>query len=459
MKITKRLRQYPLFQADDFIRQVLVLATPIILQQMITAMILLLEHLKVGQLGELALSAVAISNRYNMIGLFAINGVAVATGVYIAQFYGAGRPEQVKESYRFGLLVSLGIAIIFVIPGVLFPDRIGLFFVKDGAIVEPISNYLPIAVLAFIPQAYSLSTQNAMRTLGETKIPLLIGTITVVSNAFLNFILIFGHLGLPALGVKGAAIGNFLARIIELFATRLAVAKRHFVFAGSLRLLFKVPAAVASAILKRAAPLILNEIGYASGLALLLKFYGTRGKDVIASMTIMTTASELFFVLFAGLSVASTIIVGQPLGANDLERARSNAYRLYKLGILLALIFSAMMFVCSFFIPHFYNVSDLVKEQASFFLKMYSLFYVFYTINGMSYHILRAGGDMKLTMILDSGFLWIVNLPVVAFCAYLTDWPIYLIFFIGQMTDFFKCFLSGSILVKESWVKNLAIEI
>ncbi len=459
MKLIKRLRQYPLFQADDFIRRVLKLAIPIVLQQMITALILLLEHLKVGQLGELALSAVAISNRYNMIGLFAINGVAVATGVYIAQFYGAGREDRVKESYRFGLLVSLAMALFIAVPGVLFPDRIGLFFVKDAAIVEPISDYLPIAVLAYIPQVYSLNTQNAMRTLGETRIPLLIGTITVISNAFLNFILIFGYLGLPALGVKGAAIGNFLARIIELLATRLAVAKRPFAFAGPLRFLFKVPGTVASAILEKAAPLVLNEIGFAAGMALLLKFYGTRGKDVIASMTIMTTTSELFFVLFSGLSVATTIVVGQPLGANDLEKARSNAYRLYKLGILLALVFSAMMFLCSYFIPHFYDVSDLVKEQASFFLKMYSVFYIVYTINGMSYHILRAGGDMRLTMILDSGFLWIINLPVVALCAYLTAWPIYLIFFFGQMTDFFKCFLSAHILAKETWVKNLAIEV
>lgn len=459
MQLIRNLRKYPLFQGDDFIRRVLTLAIPIMVQQMITSLVNLLDNLMVGQLGETALSAVAAANRFNMIGLFAVNGVAVAAGVYISQFYGAKQYERVKETYRFSLIVSALITVVLVLPGLLIPGKIGLFFVDDLAIVEPMEAYLPLAVLSFIPLIYSLNTQNAMRTLGETKKSLVLSLVAVFSNAFFNYVFIFGKFGAPALGVQGAALGTFLARTLELIASWLMVRKYQFIFASKLREIFHIPQAVAKAVALRALPLVLNEIGYSSGMALLFKFYGTRGTDVLAGMSIMNTTSQLFFVLFGGLAVATTIVVGHPLGANDLEGARSNAYRLYKLGLLLATGFSVIMFVFSFFMPHFYDVSPMVKTYASYFLKIYSIFYLVYTVNGMAYQILRTGGDMKLTMVMDSGFFWVVNLPVVGLTAYLTDWSIYVIFVLGQLTDLIKVFVSSYILSKETWVRNLASEV
>lgn len=457
--LLKNLREYPLFQNDDFVRRVIALSVPIMAQQMLVAMVNLVDNLMVGQLGEQAMSAVALANKFFIIALFAINGVAVSASVYMSQFYGAKEYSELQQSYRFSLITSLAISLFFVIPGILFPVQIGSFFVKDASLHPFLQDYMPIAALSYLPQVYSLNTQNAMRTLGETKKPLMLSFLAVVSNVFFNYLLIFGKLGLPALGVKGAAIGTLLARFVELIACRLVLMHNDFPFGGRVKDVFKIAPPIAQAISLKALPLVLNEIGYASGMALLLKFYGTRGRDVIASMTIMLTTSELFFVLFGGLAVATTVVVGHELGSNNLEKARSNAYRLYKLGILLCSFFALLMFVFSFFVPDLYDVSDKVKAMSGFFLRIYSIFYVFYIVNSMAYQILRAGGDMKLTMAVDAGFFWLINVPVVGIAAYFTDWSVYLMFILGQFTDFLKIFLSGHLLSRETWLRNLTKDV
>lgn len=456
MQLVRNLRLYPLFQNDGFPRRILALAIPIMFQQMFVNLVNLLDNLMVGQLGETAMSAVAAANKYNMIGLFAINGVGVAAGVYISQFYGAKEEERVRESYHFSLLASALIVILLVLPGLLIPDKIGLFFVHDESVVQPIKDYFPMAVLSFVPQIYSFATQNAMRTLGESRKSLYLSLVAVLSNVVFNYIFIFGHLGAPALGVKGAALGSLLARTCELIATRLMVRKYRFIFSGHLRQVFTIHPAVTKAITRKALPLVINEIGYSSGMALLFKFYGTRGKQVLAAMAIMSTCSELFFAIFAGIAVATMVVVGQPLGANQLEEARSNAYRLYKMGLLFAGVFSLLMLASSFVMPEFYAVSAEVKGLAAYFLRLYAIFYVFYTISSLAYQILRAGGAMRQTMIMDAGFFWLVNLPVVGMVAYLTDWSIEIMFLCGQLTDIVKCFVSSHLLVKEEWVTNLA---
>lgn len=457
--LLKNLREYPLFQNDNFARRVVVLAIPIMAQQMLVALVNLVDNLMVGQLGEQAMSAVALANKFFIIALFAINGVAVAASVYMSQFYGAKEYPQLQQSYRFSLITSLLISLLFVIPGIVFPVSIGSFFVQDASLHPYLREYMPLAALSYLPQVYSLNTQNAMRTLGETKKPLMLSFLAVVSNVFFNYLFIFGKIGLPALGVKGAALGTVMARLVELIACRLVLKHNDFPFSGPLKDALQISPPIAKAISVKALPLVLNEIGYSSGMALLLKFYGTRGRNVIASMTIMLTTSELFFVLFGGLAVATTVVVGHELGSNNLEKARSNAYRLYKLGILLCSFFALLMFIFSFFVPNLYDVSEQVKAMAGFFLRVYSIFYVFYIINGMAYQILRVGGDMKLTMAMDAGFFWLINVPVVGLAAYLTDWSVFIIFVLGQMTDFFKIFLSSHLLSRETWLRNLTKDV
>lgn len=459
MELRKRLALYPLRQGDGFVSEVIHLAWPMVLQQLINSSVILLDNLMVGQLGKMEISAVAVAGKFLTIAQMGMFGLIATSGVYISQFSGAENDERVRESVRFSFVSSLLLAILFVLPAVLLPQSIGAFFTTDPGIREPIAAYMPYAALALLPQIYAMSSQGAMRCLGSTRLPLILGFVPVFTNTILNYLLIFGKLGFPALGVRGAAIATLISRILEMLATAYAVKRSRFVFSGALKKPLSISPELINAIVKRALPLCINEIGFGSGMAVLFKFYGTRGAEVLAAMNISGTVSELFFILFSGMAVATTVIVSKPLGANDMSRARSNAYRMYKLSLLLGLCFAAMMLASSFIFPHFYNVEVDVRGMAAYFIRVYALFYIVYTANAQVYFILRSGGDMKNTLKLDAGFFFLVNVPIVGLATYLTNWSVLLLYLIGQFTDLIKMFLSTNLLLKESWLRNLASEV
>lgn len=459
MGLRKKLALYPLRQGDDFVRRVIAIAWPMVLQQLINSSVNLLDNLMVGQLGGMQISAVAAAGKFFTVAQMGMFGLIATSGVYISQFSGAQNDRRVKESVRFSFVSSFLLALLFVLPAALIPQAIGGFFTKDPGIREPIAAYMPFAALALLPQIYSMSSQGAMRCLGETRLPLILGFVPVITNTALNYALIFGHFGLPALGVRGAAIATLISRSLEMLATALAVRKAGFVFDGALRKPLEISAELIRSVLRRALPLCLNEIGFGSGMAVLFKFYGTRGAEVLAAMNISGTVSELFFVLSSGMAVATTVIVSKPLGANELEQAKSNAYRMYKLSLLLGLFFSALMFASAGVFPGFYNVGDEIRGMAAYFIRVYALFYIVYTANSQVYFILRSGGDMKNTLKLDSGFFFLVNIPIVGLATYLTNWSVLILYLVGQLTDLVKLLLSTKLLLRESWVRNLVGEV
>ena len=458
MQLIEKFKQYPLRQGDGFIREVLTVAWPMVLQQLLTCSVTLLDNLMVGQLGDMEISGVAVASKFLMVAQYAVFGIAAASGVYIAQYHGAKKKEEVHQSYRFSFVVSLLIAVLFAVPAILAPGSIGRFFTADTGIQDPIKSYLPTAAAAMVVQVFSLTSQNAMRCMGETRLPLFLSSVAVVGNTVFNYIFIFGHLGVPAMGVYGAALGTLCARALEMLVTAWVSFRHEAQLVQALFRFWDIPKKLAIGISKRALPLCVNEIGFGSGMAMVFKFYGTRGGEVLAAMNIMGTVSELFFVLFSGMAIATTVVVGQALGANELEKARSNAYRLYQLSMIIGVFFTFLMFLSSFIFPQFYNVSEEVRGMAIYFIRVYSFFYLIYTSNAAAYFVLRAGGDSKNTLKMDAGWFWFVNIPIVAAAAYFTDWNVTVLFFIGQMTDFFKSFIAMPMLVKETWLRNLTAE-
>lgn len=154
--------------------------------------------------------------------------------------------------------------------------------------------------------------------------------------------------------------------------------------------------------------------------------------------------------------MATTVIISQALGANKLEEARADAYKLLRFSQGLAILMGLLLFGVSYIVPQWYDVSEVSRQTASTFLKIMACMFWLYMSNAQCFFILRAGGDTKSTLLMDAVFMWLVNLPVVGFVAYFTNWNVYAIYLVGQSTDFLKFFLAYSLLKKEKWVKNLA---
>ena len=441
-----------------FYMTVLAVALPLMFQQLITSSVNLVDNLMIGQLGDEALSGVAAVNRYYMVSLFGINGLMAATTVFIAQFFGAKNTGKMKETFRIAIIGGYIVAIPFFLLGTFGAHHVLNFFISSGDALT-ISygiQYLHVIAWTFIPLALSLAIGQSMRSIGDVKTPLYAAISAVLINVCFNYILIFGHFGFPRLGVVGAALATLLARVVEMLVLLLLLKIRSYEFKTKISEMFKFSKQMAFTIIKKGAPLVVNEIFWGTGMSLLFVFYGTRGVEVSSGYAIAGTTADLFFTLFAGMAVATTVLVSQPLGADQKEEAQKNGYQLILFSMMMALVFGILIFLSSFIVPQFYSeVSPQAKEISTTFLRIMGCLFFIYMANAECYFILRAGGDMKSTLFMDAGFMWCINLPLVALVTYFTDWPIYYIYITGQVTDLLKLVVSLWMVKKEKWVKNL----
>ncbi len=439
-----------------FMKAALVVAVPLMLQQLITGSVNLIDNLMVGQLGDYAIGGVAAVNRYYMIATFGTNGLVAAASIFIAQYYGANDPQHMKQSFRFAIDSAMIVMIVFSFLGAFFPSVIVGFFTNDPNVIEFGVNYLRVAALSFLPYGISLAISNSIRSVGETKIPFYISAIAVVVNTILNYCFIFGKFGFPNMGVVGAALATYIARIVELILYLVALKLGDYQFKTRVFDLLKMSRHLIERILVKAAPLALNEVLWSFGMAMLYKFYATRGPEVLSGYSIASTVGDLFFILFGGMAAATTVLVAQKLGAGELDKAKDNAYKLLGFSVILSFFFGVMMFLTSFIVPYLYSkVSMEAKYTAVTFLQIQACLFWIYMIVTQCYFILRAGGDMKHTLILDSVFMWTINIPLVAIITYYTNLPIFVLYLIGQSTDVVKMFLAFHLIKKEKWVNNL----
>lgn len=443
------------FGSLDFNKQTLKIAVPLMLQQLISNSVTLVINLMIGGLGDSALAGVAAVNRFFMISSYGTNGAISASTVFIAQYYGAKNMERVKASFRFSILVSCLVMGLSIIPALLIPNTIISFIVKDPEVIAQGYLYIKIASLSFIPNMISSPIVAAMRATGDTKTPLYSAILSFTTNVTLNLLLIYGKFGFPQLGIMGGALSLLISRIIELAFLSLALLKGDYAFTTKIKDLFQIPLDLVKHMLSKMIPLTTSEIFWAIGLALLLKFYATRGPDVVTGYSIASTISDLFFTMNAGMAVCCTLLVAQPLGSGKLELAKENGYRIIGFAILMSMVFGTMLFASSFTVPLLYDVSASSEEVAVSFLRIMSLFFAIYVLNTTHYCVLRAGGDMTSTMVLESGHMWLVNLTAVGFATHYTDLPIIPLYIIGQCTDLIKLAIAHYLVKREKWVVSL----
>lgn len=442
-----------------FMKAAIMVGVPLMLQQLITGSVNLVDNLMVGQLGDAAIGGVAAVNRFYIIAQYGTNGIVAAGSIFIAQYFGARNMDKMKESFRFLLNISIAIMSIFFLLVFIFPEAILSFFTSDPAVIEMGVLYARLVSFSYIPIAITLSISGSMRSIGETKIPLLVSAVAVFINTFLNYCLIFGNFGFPELGIRGAAYATLVARFIETAMLLYFIREYDFDFKTKIKEIFHVPATLSKKIMIKAAPLAMNEILWSAGMATLFKFYSTRGPEVMSGFSISSTIGDIFFVLFGGMAAASTVLISQPLGANKLEEGRRHGYQLMGFSFILSFLFASLMFIASYYIPYLYqNISLDALKISENMLRIQSFMFAIYVLNTQNYFVLRAGGDTKSTLIMDSAFMWLINIPLVGVLAYFTPIGIYALYIAGQSTDLIKLAFGYWLVRKEKWVRNLTHE-
>lgn len=453
-----------LFGDKAFYKMVLGVAVPIMIQNGITNFVGLLDNIMVGRIGTEQMSGIAIVNQLLQVFNLAIFGAISGAGIFTAQFYGCRNHKGVQQTFRFKLYICAAILVLGVSVLLCRGDSLILMYLhgegNEAALEATLGygrQYLLVMLAGLLPFAVEEIYAGTLRECGETKLPMMAGVIAVCVNLVLNYLLIFGKFGFPELGVVGAAVATVVSRYVQaavvIVWTHTHSARMPFIV-GAYRE-FRIPGLLAGNILKKGTPLMVNEIMWAAGIAVLNQCYSMRGLDAVAALNISTTISNLFNVVFMAMGSAISIIVGQLLGAGKMKEAKETDTRLIAFAVMSCIVLGSIMCLLAPLFPMLYNTTDAVKELAKNLLRMAALCMPLWAFMHATYFTLRTGGKTIVTFLFDSVFLWVVTTPVAYVLSRYTDMHILYLYLSCQLLDIIKCAI-GFILVKKGvWIQNI----
>ncbi|MEG0548920.1 MAG: MATE family efflux transporter [Coprobacillus sp.] len=445
------------FGNKAFYMTTLAIALPIMAQQFVTSFVNLIDNIMIGSVGTIALTSVTVANRVYLIFNSTMFGICGAAGIFIAQYYGAKKKENCQKILNINLVCGIIVSFIFVLALLLIPRQLMEIFSSNPIVIEESLKYIQYALLTYTPFAISFSIMMALRAVGINRIQLLVGVITVAINTSLNYVLIFGHFGFPALGVQGAAIATAIARFVEMFIYIIILVRKKHMFYINIKELFHLDFSLIRSMTRKAIPLTINEIFFSLGMAMLFLSYVRCDESLISAISVVDTVIQIGFIIFGGLSSAISILIGKRLGANEIDEAKENAYKLITFGVVIGIIVGSIFILIAPLIASFYNVELIIKEAIVSLLRIKSFLIPIYVYNVCIFFVLRAGGDTFSTMLMDSGFLWIAGVLVSTVLSMFFEIPLVWLYLIVESLDIVKLFVARYFFKKGNWAKNMTI--
>lgn len=447
-----------------FYRRLFTVMIPILVQNVITNFVSLLDNVMVGQVGTEPMSGVAIVNQLIFVFNLCIFGGLAGAGIFTAQFYGKADNEGVRNTMRMKFYIAIATLGLFVAVFILFGEQLINLFLHEGnegldlaAALNHGKAYMKVMVIQMLPFAVMQVYASTLRETGETMLPMKAGIIAVAVNLVFNYILIFGKLGAPALGVEGAAIATVLARFTECFIV-IGWTHRHREknpFVEGLYSSMKIPGNLVREIIKLGTPLMLNELLWSSGMTVLNQCYSIRGLEVVSAMNICNTVADLFFCAFLSMGSTVSIMIGQLLGAGELERAVDEDKKLIAFAVVLCAGVGVVMAVLAPLIPEIYNTTGTVKELAKQLLLVSAAMMPVNAFTNSCYFTLRSGGKTIITFVFDCMFVWVLSIPVAFILSRFTSMSILPMFIIVEALNLIKCAIGFWLVKERKWVKNL----
>ena len=448
----------------EFYRTLMAISIPIMLQNAITNLVSLLDNIMVGAVGTEQMTGVSIVNQVLFVFNLCIFGGLAGAGIFTAQFYGRRDLDGVRHTFRFKLLLSLSLLVIALcVFGTAGNNLIELYLHEGSetgdltATLQYAREYLVMMLWGLLPFALNQVYASTLRENGETMLPMKAGITAILVNLCLNWVFIFGHLGMPAMGARGAALATVISRYIEcaitLGWTHTHKLKMPFIM-GAYRSMH-IPGSLTKQIFLKGMPLLINEALWSSGMATLNQSYSTRGLAVVAGLNISSTISNLFNVVWMALGISVSIIVGQHLGANKFDEARTDVRRIMAFSLLSAIVVGAVLLIVAPFFPMLYNTSDEVRALATGFLRIGALAGPLYSFCHVSYFTLRSGGKTWITFLFDSVYLWLISIPLARLLTSYTALDILTIFALCEAVDIIKCTIGYILLKKGVWIHNI----
>jgi len=458
LNIIQKILDY--YRDPDYFPNIRKIAVPIIIQQFTFAALNMLNVVLVGQKGETSVAAVGLAGQLAFLLNLVHFGIISGAAMFTAQFWGRNDVPNLRRVLGLCLMFAVLTSLIFFALAQLIPAQILGIYTKDAAVIELGADYIRTFSWTFLFLAITVSYGFVMRSTGIVKIPTAISVTALLISTGLSYSLIFGKFGLPEMGIQGAAVAAVAARALECLALVLYSYTQKTPVAASLRELTDFDAAFAGRVIKPMLPVILNELFWALGITSYNAIYGRMGTESFAAMNIVGTVEQLAFVIFIGVSNATSVLVGNRIGAGKEDEAYVYAGRSLGLGIAGGIVTGLLLQLVKAPILSLYNVSPEVIANAGNVINVIS-FLLWMRVNNMTIvvGILRAGGDTRFSLFLDGIIIWIVGVPMAYLGANVFHLPVYFVYLCAMSEEATKWILGISRYRSRKWIHNLAAQV
>lgn len=442
-----------------FIKTMLTLALPITFQNFITSSLNLLDNLMVGRLGEEAIAAVGLANQYFFIFMLCISGINAGASVFMSQYW--GRKDVVNIKKVLGLDITIGFLASLVFGGAAFvvAEPIMKILSRDFQVIELGVQYLRIIAISFIFTNFTQAFSSSLRSSEQPKVPMYASLIGVLSNAFLNWVFIFGNLGVTPMGVAGAALATTIARTIEMIYIITMIYGKKNVISSSTKELFAFDIDFVKVYFNTSTAVIANELLWSLGMTAYSIAYAQIGTSAVATMQIATTLNNMFMVLCIGLASAAAIMIGNKIGANEEDVAVDYSHKIGKVAPVLGLIIGILVWVLAPQIVKPFNVEAGTFKDTVEVLRIMALICPIRSYNVvMIVGIFRGGGDTLYSTLVQLGTVWFYAVPIAFLAATIFKLPITFVYFLICTEEFIKICFERSRVRSGKWIKNVISE-
>ncbi|MBR2674367.1 MAG: MATE family efflux transporter [Mogibacterium sp.] len=446
------------FDKKEVNRKLARIATPIAIQGVVTATLSMVDNLMVGFLGETELAAVGVGGQLFMIHYLVLFGILSGCATFMAQFYGAKDMANIRKVVGFGfsILIAFGGLVFFLAN--LFTEEILSLYTKDPAVLELAAQYVRINSFSFLLLAFCAPMEMAFKATQQVRIPMAISAVVFSSNTLINYILIFGKFGMPALGVAGAAIGTLSARVLEVILNAILVTRKANVFRGSVRSYFGWDRELVRRIIKNAMPTTINEFLWSFGQTMFVAAYNRIGTMAYAAYQAANAVFNIFMFATFSIGDAALILVGEKLGEGDKEYTWKMSNQIIKVLMFVGITIGLITVALDKSFASLFNLSDEGKVYTFYVLLVFSITMPFDIFNGtLIAGILRGGGDTRFAMISEGLCIWLIAVPLAFISVLVWNLPIHLAVLMTRL----ETLIRGAILLKrylsKKWM-NTVIE-
>ena len=443
----------------SFYMRAMLIIVPVMLQYLINTGVNMMDTIMVGRLGEVSISASSLANQFYTIFTFLCMGLSAAGLVLSAQYWGAEDKEAVHKVFDLLIQLILISGTLFGLASFFFPEQIMTAYTSDADVIREGVAYLRVTALIYLPHGISLVISNVIRSVGNAKLGLYISLISFFVNIGCNYIFIFGKLGFPAMGVKGAAIGTLCARVVELTVCVVYMLRIDRILVYRPVGVLKLPGRLLlKEFVRLGLPAIISDTILALAASAISMILGHMGREIVSAYAIVAVVDRMCTVANSGMASASGVMVGQAVGEGDFEKAKREGWSFVLMSLGVGIVAAGLVLTAGNWSVRFYDITAETIAITHSMMAASALVVCFQTIQStLSKGVLRGGGDTRFLMIADVLFQWVASIPLGYFAGLVWGWTPFWVLIALRIDYIIKSFWLLFRLQSGKWIHRAVI--